>query len=326
MQSIICRHDTKAEIAEIIQKFLSDIEYEFPALEMDPNLADHVKVHLKKDGFSDDDISKLARTIQTAVGMSTMTFQTVPFDVKVTIAVYSVYTIFVDDRSSDPEFRKDLDHFNRRLFSGKPQKNILLQAYAKRLSTMHETFGQFGSDMIAKDTIQFLGGNSLEAEPEEAFKWPAEAPEYPYYFRVKNGISEAYAFLLFPLKQFTKEEILRDCLPTITYLVHHFNWTNDILSLYKETMEMDDDNFVNHMAKAEGMTPLEYLRKLSDDTVEVARTLRALGKDNIRLGRALEGSIQGYITFHLTQKRYRLADLGIPLVFEAQERASVLLQ
>ena len=89
---------------------------------------------------------------------------------------------------------------------------------------------------------------------------------------------------------------------------------------------MDDDNFVNHMAKAEGMTPLEYLRKLSDDTVEVARTLRALGKDNIRLGRALEGSIQGYITFHLTQKRYRLADLGIPLVFEAQERASVLLQ
>ena len=89
---------------------------------------------------------------------------------------------------------------------------------------------------------------------------------------------------------------------------------------------MDDDNFVNHMAKAERTTPLEYLRKLSDDTVEVVRTLRALGKDNPRLGRALEGSIQGYITFHLTQKRYRLMDLGIPLVFEAQERASVLLQ
>ena len=40
----------------------------------------------------------------------------------------------------------------------------------------------------------------------------------------------------------------------------------------------------------------------------------------------LEASIQDYIIFHLTQKRYRLADLGIPLALEAQERASVLLQ
>lgn len=326
MPSIVCSDDTKAELTEILRKFLSDIQYELPVLEMDPTVTDQVNLHLKEAGFSDEDLLKLARTIQTAVGLAVLTYQTVPFDVQVTVAIYTVYNLIIDDRANGPEFRKDLNSLNTRLLTGKPPGISLLQSYDKFLATMHETFGQFPGDMIIKDTPQFMSGSCLEAEGDKTLKWPVEAPEFANYFRLKVGLPEGFAFMLFPTQQFTEEEVLRDCLPVIPYLVSYINWLNDIMSLYKEVVEVENCIFINNSAKAQGLAPLEFLRKLCDDTVGVVRILRTLGKDNSRLGRALEAYIQGYIVYHFTQKRYRLADLGLPLVSEAQERVSILLQ
>lgn len=45
MPSIVCSDDTKAELTEILRKFLSDIQYELPVLEMDPTVTDQVNLH-----------------------------------------------------------------------------------------------------------------------------------------------------------------------------------------------------------------------------------------------------------------------------------------
>ena len=140
------------------------------------------------------------------------------------VAIFTVYSIIIDDLAKEPEFRKDLNSLNAQLLTGKPQNNFTLHPFVKFLATIYETYGQFASDTIIKDTFQFMGGSSHEAEGEEkSFRLPAEVSELVYYLRTKVGLCEAYAWLLLPTQQFIEEEILRDCLPTIPYLMLYFN-------------------------------------------------------------------------------------------------------
>ena len=140
------------------------------------------------------------------------------------VAIFTVYSVIIDDLAKEPDFRKDLNSLNAQLLTGKPQNNFTLHTFVKFLATIYETYCQFASDTIIKDTFQFMGGSSHEAEGEEkSFRLPAEVSELAYYLRTKVGLCEAYAWLLLPTQQFIEEEILRDCLPTIPYLMLYFN-------------------------------------------------------------------------------------------------------
>ncbi|KAJ5957419.1 hypothetical protein N7501_011698 [Penicillium viridicatum] len=173
--------------------------------------------------------------------------------------------------------------------------------------------------MIIKDSLQFISACYAEAESENV-QFPTEAHLLPSYFRLKVGVAEAYSFMLFPTAQFSEAECFRYCLLLIPYLISGFNWINDIMSFYKEIVEMDNCNFVTNSARCKGLTEVEFLRKLCDDTSEIIRTLRTLGKAHPGLSKVLEAFVSGYVVYHQTQKRYRLEDLDLTFVSDARER------
>ncbi|KAF4767117.1 hypothetical protein HAV15_009452 [Penicillium sp. str.  len=274
--------EIKAELSGIIQEFLLDIGYEFPLLKLYPAVEGEVKRHFRNNGFSDEFVSKIKPQIKTGIGIATTTFQTTP-----------------------------LQHTMHR--------SPVLERMGEFLSSFHSIFGQFAGDMIIKDSLQFISACYAEAESEN-IQFPAEAHLFPSYFRLKVGVAEAYSFMLFPTAQFSEAECLRYCLPLIPYLTLAFNWINDIMSFYKEIVQMENCNFVTNSARCKGLTETEFLRKLCDDTSDVIRTLRTLGKAHPGLSKAVEAFVSGYVVYHLTQTRYRMKDLNLTFVSDARER------
>ncbi|KAJ5185518.1 Trichodiene synthase [Penicillium cf. griseofulvum] len=310
--------ELKAEISGIIQAFLLDIGYEFPPLKPYSAVGDEVKLHFKHNGFSDEFISKIEPQIMPGVSIATTTFQTTPFNIQCTVAIFTTYSLIIDDFAHDPEFKRHLKQFNTCLLTRQPQGTPVLESMGKFLSSFHAIFGQFGGDMIIKDSLQFISACYLEAESENP-QFPAEAHLFPSYFRLKVGVAEAYSFMLFPITQFSEAECLQYCFPLIPYLTWGFNWINDIMSFYKEVGETDNFNFVANSARCKGLSQIELLRKLCDDTSDVIRTLRTLGKAHLEVSKAVEAFVPGYVTYHLTQARYRMEDLDLTCVSNARE-------
>ncbi|KAJ5158759.1 uncharacterized protein N7500_008410 [Penicillium coprophilum] len=302
--------DIKAEVSGTLQSFLLNIGYEFPPLKLHPAVEDEVKLHFKHNGFPEEFISKIEPQIKPSVGIATTTFQKTPFNIQCTVAVFTTYCLIIDDFAHDLDFRHHLKQFNICLLTRQPQGSPVLESMGKFLSSFHSIFGQFAGDMIIKDSLQFISACYAEAESEN-IQFPAEAHLFPSYFRLKVGVAEAYSFMLFPTTQFSEAECLQYCLPLIPYLTWGFNWINDIMSFYKEMVEQDRFNFVANSARCKGVTHIESLKKLCDDTSDLIRTLRTLGKAHIGISNAIEAFVSGYVTYHLTQRRYQMGDLDL---------------
>lgn len=317
--AIAARPEIKAELSGIIQEFLLDIDYEFPPLKLYPAVGSEVKLHFKNNGFTDEFVSKIEPQIKPSVGIATTTFQTAPFNIQCTVAIFTTYCLIIDDFAHDLEFKHHLKRFNICLLTRQPQGSPVLESMGEFLSSFHSIFGQFASDMIIKDSLQFISACYAEVESEN-IQFPTEAHLFPSYFRMKVGVAEAYSFMLFPTAQFSEAECFQYCLPLIPYLTSGFNWINDIMSFYKEIVEMDNCNFVTNSARCKGLTEVEFLRKLCDDTSDVIRTLRMLGKAHPGLSKVLEAFVSGYVVYHLTQTRYRMEDLDLTFVSDARER------
>ncbi|KAJ6073005.1 hypothetical protein N7467_011090 [Penicillium canescens] len=320
MPSAMLSHEYKAELSEILQKLLSDVNYQLPPADDDFAIDDEVARHFKTESFSDFHLTKLKRAMKPSVMVAKLAYRSTPFEVRIAVAIYSTYSIAIDDAVDEVSMRDDLKQFSRCLFSGRKQKNQLLQSYADFLSaTVHTTFGQFSGDLIIKEALQFISACYVEAEFKETLRFPSEAPDFANYFRLKTGEPEAYALMLFLSAQFSEYEFITYCLPTLPYLVSFLDWGNDIMSFYKECLEMDTCNFVTNSSKSHGQTPIQFLRRLCDDFVDAIRHLRKIGKAHSGLSVSLESMISGYILYHLTAKRYRLAELELVPSSKAQD-------
>lgn len=310
---------SKAEISEIIQAFLVDIEYKLPPLQIDRGIDHEVKSHFKDNGFSEEFIFKIETQIKPGVGLATTAFRSTPFEIQCTVAIFTTYCLIIDDFARDPEFRHHLKQFNVCLLARHPQDNPVLQSMAEFMRSFYPLFGQFSTDMIIKDSLQFISACYVEAENEKLC-FPAEARQFPYYFRLKVGVAEAYSFMLFPIAQFSELECLKHCLPIIPYLIRAFNGVNDIMSFYKELAEMEKCNFIANSALCKDTNQMEFMRKLCDRLVQVIRTLRTLGRVHLGVSEAIESFIQGYVAYHLVQTRYRMEDLDMRIVLETREK------
>ena len=119
---------------------------------------------------------------------------------------------------------------------------------------------------------------------------------------------------LFPEEQFPEREWARIYLPFLPEFMKIVDGVNDVISFYKESVVgSEENNFIMNVARAERRKPEEVWRRLCKEQVEVRReimaSLRGYGHPGIEeVGRAF---VNGYVGWHVQQKRYRLAELGI---------------
>ena len=92
------------------------------------------------------------------------------------------------------------------------------------------------------------------------------------------------------------------------------NWmvfVNDLMSFYKEFDDpRDQTSLVNNYCQVEGIGLDKALDKLTRDTIHCCEQMLAVfeGKDP-KVVATLEAFVQGYVTWHLCDKRYRLNEI-----------------
>lgn len=174
--------------------------------------------------------------------------------------------------------------------------------------------------MIMKSAIDFIAAQPVEDE-QDLLHLSLDTSDFPRFFRYKTGMSETYSFFLFPEDRYPEEKNLHKYLPAIPTLIQFYDQTNDLLSFYKEEFDPGDSiNFVHTQARLHNITPLESLKRTQTSVAELIQKLRRIFKNEPEMLKDIERFMQGYILFHLSAKRYRLAELNIPAAIEGRKR------
>ncbi|KAL4733616.1 isoprenoid synthase domain-containing protein [Aspergillus similis] len=179
-------------------------------------------------------------------------------------------------------------------------------------------YGPFASDMIRKAIVEFISASVLETEYAGRITLSPTAPDFPYYFRQKTGLPEAYAFFAFPEALFPESVFMPVYLPVIPDLMRYVSLANDLLSYYKESVVgRERFNYTLNHARTNNLTPLALLREtVSSLNACVANVRAALANrdsaDCTDLQDAATKLFSGYAVYHYSSARYRLSELGIP--------------
>ncbi|RAL01218.1 terpenoid synthase [Aspergillus ibericus CBS 121593] len=158
--------------------------------------------------------------------------------------------------------------------------------------------------------------------PTWALTVPKEAQRWPFYLRLKSGIAEAYAWMAFPPALYPENTHFRVYLLAVPELTYVFNAVNEIFSFHKECIVgTERSNFVSNVAIANSVSPLRALELLCDETIQAMRRVRSILSVKPGMKQDIEPLFHGYILYHLSQTRYRLAELHIP---EAREACNLM--
>ncbi|KAE8554152.1 hypothetical protein TMatcc_006350 [Talaromyces marneffei ATCC 18224] len=314
----------KEQCASTVNDLLNGISYQYPAgVHFDKTLKKKVEDSMLKAGLSSETLLRIQPYIDSSVNIAITCYAHTSIDVQEFVATYTSYAITVDDLGH--EFSDDMKMFVTGLLDGNTTKNVILRGFFDLMKDHGSQFGQFGGDMIAKATIDFVCSCYLELELENRGRNEKQAhdtvnaPEYAEYFRIKTGVSEPYAFFAFPEHLFREDEVLHTYLPAVPYMVKFFNYANDILSFYKESGADEKANYISNQAAAHNISQFESLEMLCKKTIEVFHIINTILAPNEGLRRNVHQWMHGYAVYHMASVRYRLDELGIPAVFEARQ-------
>lgn len=125
---------------------------------------------------------------------------------------------------------------------------------------------------MIKGTLDYINGRVIEHKIKQSnFKFSSESRLMPMFLRTKVGGAEIMIHFLYPNSVFPEEEYVMQYFPVTLELVLFIDFTNDILSYYKEFC-LDDEtgNFVANFADAHHVQHLDVLRYLTSYTPTVS--------------------------------------------------------
>ncbi|KAI0640474.1 hypothetical protein C8Q79DRAFT_996331 [Trametes meyenii] len=176
---------------------------------------------------------------------------------------------------------------------------LLLDAY--------ELYPTPSADEIIVSFLDAFVGACIEQASKGVAITPG-ATGYPYFLRLKTGITTAYS-----LPNFTKEwrdpEDVRhlQVLPEIDHVTRTIS--NDILSFYNEPLAGETDNYIHMRAATEEKPPLAALRDVVAETVETVNKIENVIAGDSELETIFRSFKMGLVEFHSRAKRYHLEDL-----------------
>ncbi|KAE8151103.1 terpenoid synthase [Aspergillus avenaceus] len=288
---------TKDEYENIVNAFLRDISFNTPSVRFKRDLQDQVEARLESQGISPSLIQKIQLYIQTGTEIASWTYSFV-----------------------SPELQEDVQAFTSQLTQYPKPSHELLRGFTCLLREQGRLFGPFGGDMIVKGTQEFLSALKIELDQSNEFYLPSDASDSLAYFRVKTGVAEPFAFFCFPEDSHSEEKDLMNYISAMPSIMLFLGYVNDLLSFYKEELKPGDSpNYIHSHAKLHNHAPHQSLKDLQKETVELVKTLRRIFSVNSATIAQTERFIQGYVSYHLYSKRYRLSELNIPAVTDIHE-------
>lgn len=303
---------SRGELGEILTEFLCSVNFEMPQFDYDFSLEEPLMDYFRAQPWPEAQIDKavkMAKRMSTGVGYA---YPSVDKNIQVAYGIHVVYLFLVDD--SAEELGNALDRFTTNLILGRRQESPVLQSLVDWLSESPIHLGSFAADMNVKGAIEHVRGCMLERDYDGKTIPPRGATNFPRYLRTKTGFAETYALFCFPEALYPESKFLQAYLPAIQDLCDYTNYTNDILSFYKESIVGTERlTYVPNIAHTHGLGLADALRKTIADVADHVQNIRVILADYPQLLKMAEEFIQGFIVWHLDQPRYRLGELTIRL-------------
>ncbi|KAF4585145.1 terpene cyclase [Pleurotus pulmonarius] len=187
-----------------------------------------------------------------------------------------------------------------------PNEPILACLANDILPRMWSYFHPLAANAIVIGFQEFINGTIMENMARSILPISTSAPSFPEYVRLKSGAPAPYAFWLFPRDSHPD---VRTYIQAIPDLMAFINRVNDILSLYKEELAGEDDNYVHMRSTLSSRNIVDTVKEICDETIaEMDRITVTLSHDPAAQA-TFQGYVSGYLRFHFSTTRYRLEDL-----------------
>ncbi|KAF8193219.1 hypothetical protein K438DRAFT_2132881 [Mycena galopus ATCC 62051] len=331
-----------SEFSTCIQRLLSDIGYRhepFPLYDADYWVPFHGWMLNTLGPTSSWGPRKLAELEHAAGGIIERAYPYMSTPLKLLFAKLTAIAILIDDSIEDADVHHHLVQFSARLFRGEVQQNALLALYHANIRELSEMYGDDSVlrglatvpwinyiDACLMEKEIFSADTALRSNCEYHSLRRARHPHHfhfpsPHYLRSKSGIAEAYAAGVFKA---TKEQSLPltryvKVIPDLTfYIVIRGRGEEGEWTAY-DTLRLLCDEIREATYRIDGLLRLdECERKLRGEA-----GLSDIDETDIEIAMQWRGWRDGYISWHLECRRYRLGFLKLAVTGEAPEFANV---
>ncbi|OBT75119.1 hypothetical protein VF21_05496 [Pseudogymnoascus sp. 05NY08] len=259
-----CEDLLRKDLGEILSGFLCSIDFYMPPFDYDFSLEepvmDHFEVQPWPEAYGKKAV-KMAKWMSTGIGMC------YPFadrETQIAYGIYSVYVLLICDITR--ELGSSMDRFAVNLVLGNPQESPVLQSLVDWLGGSLSYQGPFAAAMSIKSVIEFIRGCIIERDYDGNIALPRGAINFPEYFRSKTGIAEPFTHFCFPEALYPESEYLHVYLPALQDICDYINHTNDILSLYKESIVGEERlTYIPNYAQTHGLSLTDALRQVCEN-------------------------------------------------------------
>ncbi|KAK6450105.1 trichodiene synthase [Trichoderma asperellum] len=249
---------------------------------------------------------QLDAALKTIVGMCVYSWCRVSQELMADLSIYYTYALLLDDSREEPA--DTMVTWYGDLLNAKPQAHGWWRLVNDFIPNVLRHYGGYCQMTIVRSTIDFFQGCWIE---QHNFKGFRGSSDYPCFLRRLNGLGQSVGAFIWPIKLINEEKHFLEITTAIAQVENWIAWTNDLFSFYKEYLvERDQTSLINNYVECEGITINQALAKLCKDTIRSSEEIIQVFHDkDPKMYEILTCYMQGYITWHLSDDRYRLFEL-----------------
>nr|UWK20160.1 trichodiene synthase [Trichoderma cf. fertile] len=224
---------------------------------------------------------QMAAGIKTIVCLCVYSWCRVSKEVMADLSIHYTYTLLLDDSREDPA--GSMATWYEDLLNARPQAHGWWRLVNDFLPNVLRHYGSYCQMNIVRSTIDFFQGCWIE---QHNFKGFRGSSDYPGFLRRINGLGHCVGSSIWPIELVDEQEHF---LEITTAIAQVENWM---------------------ARKCEGITLDQALDRLCKDTIRSSEEIIQVFHDkDPKMYEILTGFIQGYITWHLCDDRYRLVEV-----------------
>ncbi|KAL4914494.1 Trichodiene synthase-domain-containing protein [Aspergillus aurantiobrunneus] len=234
-------------------------------------------------------------------------FPFLPLEIRQAVALYDAFQMSVDDVPI--EQHHSLQDLCVQLSASGRIQHPVWSAFFRSFPLLLQHYGPYAQTTLFRGALEFIQATCLERTLFRGYP----GSTYPNYVRRMSGQGPVQAAVCFPEREFPQSQYLPFIASLEAELEYFVGTVNDLFSFYKESdSPFERINFPLNEAACSGEPVLQVLRDLVETAMgswsRMLAILASLQDDRLR-GRVVEFYV-GYVRYHLSCSRYRIADLG----------------
>ncbi|KAG6366080.1 hypothetical protein INS49_000256 [Diaporthe citri] len=250
----------------------------------------------------------LHAAINSIVPMVVYCWAKVTIEQMVDLSIQFTLTLLLDD--SADERGAGMESFFMDLVDNRPQRNAWWRLFNNQFPVLLKHYGPFCSLTLFRSALDCKFTTLLRYHPRCLFLGKLT------FLRRLTGLGQFVGASLFPGTQEREQELMVHITSVMPHLDHWEIFVNDVMSFFKEFDCVDDQAILvrNYMRCGPEASIEEALDRVGGDAISRSEILCRVFRDNKdmepHVAATVEAFCQGYITWHLTNPRYRLRELG----------------